>query len=72
MERSSIFRINNTYYPYLVAAILVFALLIRLIGLNKGIWIDEYFSFRWNEGDSIGTLIVSLRSHNKPPFKFTI
>jgi hypothetical protein len=72
MERSSIFRINNTYYPYLLAVILVFALIIRLIGLNKGIWIDEYFSFRWNEGDSIWKLIVNLRGHDKPPLSFVL
>ena len=72
MERSRIFRINNTYYPYLLAVILVFALIIRLIGLNKGIWIDEYFSFRWNEEDSIWKLIVNLRGHDKPPLSFVL
>ena len=72
MKNTNIHKIKDSYYPYLFTSILVFALLIRLIGLNKGIWIDEYYSFRWNPGDNIWQYILDLRDYNKPPLYFTL
>ncbi|MGA9111625.1 MAG: glycosyltransferase family 39 protein [Smithella sp.] len=31
-------------YNYLMAGILCFGIILRLVGLNKGIWLDEYFT----------------------------
>lgn len=62
----------NQIYPYAFAAILIGALILRLLGLDKGIWLDEYFSFRWNEGDNLGSLIIKLRDYDKPPLYFTL
>ncbi|OUL23321.1 hypothetical protein BV378_21850 [Nostoc sp. RF31YmG] len=70
-NRYNNFQLDNIY-PYALVLIVVFALIIRFIGLSKGIWIDEYFSFRWDEGDNIGKLILNLRDYDKPPFYFIL
>lgn len=62
----------NQIYPYAFAAILIGALILRLLGLDKGIWLDEYFSLRWNEIDNLGNLIIKLRDYDKPPLYFTL
>lgn len=51
-------------YRHIVLGILVFGVTLRLLGLNKGLWIDEYFSLNVI---SSGDFFQSLRLQNKPP-----
>ncbi|ELR99438.1 glycosyltransferase family 39 protein [Gloeocapsa sp. PCC 73106] len=63
----------NKNYPYLMITILLCAIIIRLIGLNKGLWIDEFFSLSWLvKTDNFFDLIIDLRNYNKPPFYFLL
>ena len=60
-------------YPYAVVGILLLAVSIRFIGLDKGLWIDEEFSLGWLEKtDNFFQLIVALRDYNKPPCHFLL
>ena len=63
----------NKIYPYAVVGILLLAVSLRLIGLDKGIWIDEQFSLVWLEKtDDFRQLIVALRDYDKPPAYFLL
>lgn len=72
MKNTNTLSTERSYYSYIFIAIILLALLIRLVGLNKGIWIDEYYSFRWNPGDSVWQYIIDLRDYDKPPLYFVL
>lgn len=59
---------HNQNWYILVAILIVSAgIAIRLLGLNKGIWLDEYRSL---EVISSSDFIQELRSYNHPPLYF--
>ncbi|BCL35537.1 hypothetical protein [Nostoc sp. MS1] len=62
----------NNFYPYALVLILILALILRFIGLDRGMWIDESFSFRWDKDFNIIKLIISLRDYDKPPLYFIL
>lgn len=61
---------DDIYYYFLLAAILVLSLGIRLIGLSKGIWLDEFASINLlQKGGLYGTLSAA-RADTQPPLYF--
>ena len=63
---------TKNLYSLLVLAILLLAITIRLLGLNKGLWLDEYFSLRWLEEGNLWSTTIALRNYNKPPLYFLL
>ena len=53
-------------YPWLLAAILLLALALRLIALDKSIWLDEYASIRLASWDSLRQMLSAARNDNAP------
>jgi hypothetical protein len=61
MKLPFFFTPRNLYTP-IILGILLLAIALRLIGLNKGLWLDEYFSVRWLEiGNLTETTMISRR-----------
>ena len=50
----------NKIYPYAVVGILVLAFSIRLIGLDKGIWLDEAFTIRMISQENLSSMLEAL------------
>ncbi len=63
--------IRKLYIP-IVLGILLLAIALRLIGLNKGLWLDEYFSVRWLDIGDLGETTIALKKYNKPPLYFLL
>lgn len=57
------------HYPHLVFLLLSFALLIRLPGLDKAIWLDEYSSL---ELIARTDFLTALRAYDHPPLYFVL
>lgn len=64
------FLVNSDHsYRYYAIGIICLGLSLRLMGLNKGIWLDEYSSlYRVSEKFSV----EGFRSYNHPPFYFIL
>jgi hypothetical protein len=62
----------NKIYTYALVGILVLALSIRLIGLNKGIWLDETFTIGMISKESLLEMLQSLRSDTHPPLNYVL
>lgn len=61
---------DEIYYYFILAAILALSLGIRLIGLSKGIWLDEFASINLlQKGGLYGTLSAA-RADTQPPLYF--
>jgi uncharacterized membrane protein len=56
---------NKYLYYYLAVLIICFGTGLRLIGLDKGIWLDEYSSIETATQDS--GVVPSLRKYDHPP-----
>jgi len=57
------------YYYIIFILIITLGIGLRLIGLNKGIWFDEYYSIARVSNDNF---FESLRNDNQPPTYFMI
>jgi hypothetical protein len=57
-------------YQYAAIVILALALGLRLIGLTKGIWVDEWSSIEISRGSGLFNTLVNLRSYDHPPLYF--
>jgi hypothetical protein len=64
--------VDRRAYQYLVIGILALALGLRLLGLNKGIWVDEWSSIEASRGGGLFNTLVNLRSYDHPPLYFTM
>jgi hypothetical protein len=64
--------VDRRAYLYLVIGILALALGLRLLGLNKGIWVDEWSSIEASRGGGLFNTLVNLRSYDHPPLYFTM
>ncbi|BAY09681.1 glycosyltransferase family 39 protein [Calothrix sp. NIES-2098] len=62
----------NNIYPYAVFIILIFALVIRLFGLNKGIWNDEYATIDKISQPSISEMFQLLKEDVHPPLYYIL
>ena len=62
----------NKIYPYAVIGILVLAFSIRLIGLDKGIWLDEAFTIRMISQDNLSSMVEALRKDVHPPLYYVL
>lgn len=54
-------------YPAILTGIILFGIALRLIGLNKGIWLDEYYAIEIATTDQF---IPLLQAHDYPPTYF--
>ena len=58
---------NSLRISFLITVIVCFGLALRLVGLTKGIWLDEFYSIgKISQGD----LIANLRGYDHPPIYF--
>ncbi len=57
---------------YLVPLTLCAALALRLLGLNKGLWMDETYSIRTISTDSLLGMIRAMRLDNQSPLYFVV
>jgi uncharacterized membrane protein len=62
----------NKIYPYAIVGILVLALSIRLIGLNKGIWMDDQASISMFSQKNVWQTFQELRKDTHPPLYFVL
>jgi uncharacterized membrane protein len=53
--------------PHLTIVLLLAALILRLMGLNKGIWVDEWSSIYISQGGGILDALARLRYYDHPP-----
>jgi hypothetical protein len=60
---------SGAHYTITAGLIILFALAIRMVGLSKGIWMDE---FRSIEIMSSSPLIAALRNYDHPPLYFLL
>jgi uncharacterized membrane protein len=67
---SSSFNSNNKPYFYSLLVIIALALTLRLLGLDKGIWLDEEFSIRMISQNSITQMLEDLRHDTFPPLYY--
>ncbi|NET58034.1 MAG: hypothetical protein F6K47_18330 [Symploca sp. SIO2E6] len=63
---------SDHIYPYVLAGILVLALSIRLIGLDKGIWLDEEFTIRMISQDNLWEMLQALSQDTHPPLYYVL
>ena len=59
-------------HTIIVLGILLLAICLRFIGLNKGLWLDEYYSIRWLSKGDFWQTTEALRNYNKPPLYFLL
>src|SRR5512145_896422 len=59
-------------YAVAVVGILSLALALRLIGLGKGIWLDEYATLQIILQDSFAKTIQAVQTDNHPPLYFIL
>jgi hypothetical protein len=62
--------VDKRVYKYAAIAILALALGLRLLGLNKGIWVDEWSSMEVSHGSGLFNTLVHLRNYDHPPLYF--
>ncbi len=58
--------------PYVLAGILVLAFSIRLIGLDKGIWLDEAFTIQMISKANLLEMLQNLRGDVHPPLYYVL
>jgi hypothetical protein len=63
-------RVDRRVYQYLVIGILALALGLRLLGLSKGIWVDEWSSMEVGHVSGLFNTLVNLRNYDHPPLYF--
>ena len=71
ISRSNWLNIDRVY-NYALIVILGLALLVRLIGLNKGIWGDEYHSLKFTFKEGLFPTLLYLRDNDHPPLYFLL
>jgi hypothetical protein len=64
--------VDRRVYQYAAIVILVLAFGLRLMGLTKGIWVDEWSSIEASRGRGLFNTLVNLRSYDHPPLYFTM
>jgi hypothetical protein len=62
--------VDRRVYQYAAIVILVLAFGLRLMGLTKGIWVDEWSSIEASRGRGLFNTLVNLRSYDHPPLYF--
>ena len=63
---------NTGFYRYVTIGILGGALPLRLMGLDKGIWVDEWSSINVSQSGRFIDTLVNLRNYDHPPLYFII
>ena len=63
---------SKKLYVAIILSILILAIALRLVGLNKGFWLDEYFTIRWLDIGNFPETTIALKDYNKPPLYFLI
>ncbi len=63
---------SDKIYPYVLIGILVLAFSIRLIGLDKGIWLDEAFTIRMISKANLLEMVQDLRGDVHPPLYYVL
>lgn len=61
---------NSKAYYFHFVLILVIAVGIRMIGLDKGIWCDEYSSLSFSHESDLMSTLSKLRENDHPPLYF--
>lgn len=64
--------INNKIYSYALVGILILSLGLGLIGLNKGLWSDEYSTIRKISYQSICEILQELKDDVHPPLYYIL
>jgi hypothetical protein len=67
---NSMHTVDKRVYRYTTIALLVVALGLRLMGLNKGIWVDEWSSIYVSQGSGLLEALTKLRSYDHPPLYY--
>ncbi|WP_414587801.1 hypothetical protein [Scytonema sp. PCC 10023] len=62
----------NKIYPYALSGILLLALILGLIGLNKGLWNDEAFTVLKISHQNIFEMFKQLRTDVHPPLYYVL
>lgn len=62
----------NIFYGACALAILALALALRLMGLTKGIWLDEYATLQIILQKDLAKAIQGMRADNHPPLYFLL
>jgi hypothetical protein len=57
-------------YLYIIIGILGAALILRLMGLDKGIWVDEWGSIYVSQGGGLLETLIKLRNYDHPPLYY--
>ncbi|MDJ0747756.1 MAG: hypothetical protein QNJ32_31095 [Xenococcaceae cyanobacterium MO_167.B27] len=63
---------SDKIYPYFLVGILVVAFSIRLIGLDKGIWLDEAFTIQMISKANLLKMLQDLRGDVHPPLYYVL
>jgi len=63
---------SDKIYPYALAGVLVLAFSIRVIGLDKGIWIDESFTIRIISQANLWEMLQDLRKDVHSPLYYVL
>ena len=71
-SRSNCLNIDKKIYSYALVGILILALSLGLIGLNKGLWNDEYFTIAKISHKSIFEMLQKLQDDVHPPLYYII
>ena len=71
-NRSNKLSINNKIYSYALVGILILALSLGLIGLNKGLWNDEYFTIAKTSHKNIFDMFQQLKDDVHPPLYYIL
>lgn len=59
-------------YPYVLVGISCLALGLRLMGLNKGIWLDEFVTLDWVLSEDLTSMFQKIRTDTWPPLYFVL
>ncbi len=59
-------------YPYVLVGISCLALGLRLLGLNKGIWLDEFVTLDWVLSPDLTSMFQKIRTDIWPPLYFVL
>jgi mannosyltransferase len=60
--------VQDTHAPVgTLLGLIVFALVLRSVGLNSGLWVDEIYSVLWSFRGSFGDVLTYYRGDNKHP-----
>ena len=63
---------SNLIYGAWALAVLALALVLRLMGLNKGIWLDEFATLQIILQGSLSKATQAMRADNHPPLYFLL